>query len=243
MIFLAKNEIGYACSTILAILFWQMTVFPLTLSLLQACCVGPKKPRFFLWTHRAGPHFYSIFWGPTALNRACGFKKWKIVEFLQLSAKTASKLRNLINSYRIFKIMAAKKVTTKTYRNIDEILDFASDEANPESDIEVDLGGGKSDDELESDWEYESEPNAIKQSKTIPPNVVMTEQSSASSVDPEYNDNNNDTYFDEDYVDSIDNNSITSSISHSDSSTTTDDERFSPQPKRQNTLQTLSGRP
>ena len=91
--------------------------------------------------------------------------------------------------------MAAKKVTTKTYRNIDEILEFVLDEADPESDIEVDLGGGISDDELESDWEYESEPNATKQSKTIPTNVVMTEQSSASSVDPEYNDNN-DTYFD-----------------------------------------------
>ena len=101
----------------------------------------------------------------------------------------------MIKSYRILKIMAAKKVTTKTYRNIDEILEFVLDEADPESDIEVDLGGGISDDELESDWEYESEPNATKQSKTIPTNVVMTEQSSASSVDPEYNDNN-DTYFD-----------------------------------------------
>ena len=69
-------------------------------------------------------------------------------------------------------------------------------EADPESDIEVDLEGGISDDELESDWKYESEPNATKQSKTIPTNVVMAEQSSANSVDPEYNDNNNDTYFD-----------------------------------------------
>ena len=127
--------------------------------------------------------------------------------------------------------MAAKKVTTKTYRNIDEILDFVLDEADPESNIEVDLGGGISDNKLESDWEYEGEPNVTKQSESIPTNVVMTEQSSASSVDPEYSDNNNDTYFDEDYVDIIDNNSITSSSSHSDSSTTTDDERFSPQPK------------
>ena len=79
--------------------------------------------------------------------------------------------------------MATKKVTTKTYRNIDETLDFVLDEADPESDIEVDLGGGISDDELESDWNYESEPNATKQSDTIPTNVVMTEQSSASSVD------------------------------------------------------------
>ena len=71
----------------------------------------------------------------------------------------------------------------------------------------------------------------------------MTEESSASSVDPEYNDNNNDTYFDEDYVDSIDDNSITSSSSHSDSSTTTDGERFSLQPKGQKTLQTRGGRP
>ena len=63
--------------------------------------------------------------------------------------------------------MAAKKVTTKTYRNI-EILDFVLDKAAPESDIEIDLGGGISDDELESDWEYESEPNATKQSETIP---------------------------------------------------------------------------
>ena len=47
--------------------------------------------------------------------------------------------------------MAAKKVTTKTYCNIDEILDFVLDEADPESDIEVDLGGGISYDELESD--------------------------------------------------------------------------------------------
>ena len=123
--------------------------------------------------------------------------------------------------------MAAKKVTTKTYCNIDEILDFVLDEADPESDIEVDLGGGISYDELESDQEYESKPNGTKQSETIPTNVVMTEQSSASSVDPEYNENNNDTYFDEDYVDSTDNNSITSSSSHSDSSTTTDDKRFS----------------
>ena len=71
----------------------------------------------------------------------------------------------------------------------------------------------------------------------------MTEQSSASSVDPEYNDNNNDRYFDEDYVDSVDNNLITSSSSHSDSSTTTDNERFSPQPKRQKTLRKCGGRP
>ena len=71
----------------------------------------------------------------------------------------------------------------------------------------------------------------------------MTEQSSASSVDPKYNDNNNYTYIDEDYVDSVDNNSITSSSSHSDSSTTTDNERFSPQPKRQKTLRKCSGRP
>ena len=63
--------------------------------------------------------------------------------------------------------MAAKKVTTKTYRNI-EILDFVLDKADPESDIEIDLGGEISDDELESDWEYESEPNATKQSETIP---------------------------------------------------------------------------
>ena len=127
--------------------------------------------------------------------------------------------------------MAAKKVATKTYCNIDEILDFTLDEADPENDIEVDLGGGISGDELESDWEYESEPNATQQSEAIPTNVVMTEQFSASSVDPEYNDNNNDTYFDEDYVGSINNNSITSSSSYSDSSTMTDDERFSPQPK------------
>ena len=120
--------------------------------------------------------------------------------------------------------MAAKKVATKTYCNIDEILDFALDEAGPESDIEVDLGCGISGDELESDWEYESEPNA------------MTEQFSASSVDPEYNVNNNDTYFDENYTGSINNNSITSSSSHSDSSTMTDDERFSPQPKRKKKL-------
>ena len=79
--------------------------------------------------------------------------------------------------------MATKKVTTKTYRNIDEILDFVLDEADPESDIEVDLGGVISDDELQSDWNYESEPNATKQSETIPTNVVMAEQSSASSVD------------------------------------------------------------
>ena len=79
--------------------------------------------------------------------------------------------------------MATKKVTTKTYRNIDKTLDFVLDEADPESGIEVDLGGGISDDELESDWNYESEPNATKQSDTIPTNVVMTEQSSASSVD------------------------------------------------------------
>ena len=96
--------------------------------------------------------------------------------------------------------MATKKVTTKTYRNIDEISDFVLDEADPESDLEVDLEGGISDDELESDWEYESEPNATKQSKTIPTNTVMTEQPSASSFDPEYNDNYNDTYFDEDYM-------------------------------------------
>ena len=79
--------------------------------------------------------------------------------------------------------MATKKVTTKTYRNIDEILDFVLDEVDPESDIEVDLGGVISDDELQSDWNYESEPNATKQSETIPTNVVMAEQSSASSVD------------------------------------------------------------
>ena len=99
--------------------------------------------------------------------------------------------------------MAAKKDTTKTYCNTDKILGFALDEADPESGINVDLGGGISDDELESDGEYESEPNATKQSETTPTNVVITEQSSASSVDPEYNDNNNDTYFDEDYVGSI----------------------------------------
>ena len=55
---------------------------------------------------------------------------------------------------------------------------------------EVDLGGGISDEELESDWEYESEPYATKQGETILTNVVMTEQCSASRVDPEYNDNN-----------------------------------------------------
>ena len=66
--------------------------------------------------------------------------------------------------------MAAKKVTTKTYCNIDEILDFVLDEADPESDIEVDLGGGISYDELESDQEYESKPNDTKQSETIPTN-------------------------------------------------------------------------
>ena len=168
-------------------------------------------------------------------------KKWKIIEFLQLSAKTASKLCNLMKSYRILKTMAAKKVKTKTYCNIDEILDFVLDEADPESDIEVDLGSGISDDELESDWGYESEPNATKQSKTIPTNIVMTGQSSASSVNPEY-DNNNDTYFEEVYVDSIDNNSITSSSSHSDSGFTAD-ERFSPQPKREKTWRTHDGRP
>ena len=69
---------------------------------------------------------------------------------MQLSPKTASKSGDLMKSYRILKIMAAK-VTTKTYHNIDEILDFVLDEADPESDIEVDLGGGISDDELESD--------------------------------------------------------------------------------------------
>ena len=56
---------------------------------------------------------------------------------------------------------------------------------------EVDLGGGISDEELESDWEYESEPYATKQGETILTNVVMTEQCSASRVDPEYNDNDN----------------------------------------------------
>ena len=101
------------------------------------------------------------------LNRVCGFKKWKIVEFLLLSVKTASKSRNLIKSYRILKIMAAKKVTTKTYCNIDEILDFALEEADPESNIEVYSGDGIIDDKLESDWEYESEPNATKQSETM----------------------------------------------------------------------------
>ena len=44
-------------------------------------------------------------------------------------------------------------------------------------------------------------------------------------------------------MDSIDNNSFNSSSSHSDSSTTIDDERFSPQPKRQKTLRTRGGRP
>ena len=63
--------------------------------------------------------------------------------------------------------MAAKKVTTKTYCNIDEILDFVLEEADPESNIEVYLGDGISDDKLESDWEYESEPNATKQSETV----------------------------------------------------------------------------
>ena len=56
---------------------------------------------------------------------------------------------------------------------------------------EVDLEGGISDEELESDWEYESEPYATKQGETILTNVVMTEQCSASRGDPEYNDNDN----------------------------------------------------
>ena len=139
--------------------------------------------------------------------------------------------------------MAAKKVATKTYRNIDKILDFALDEADSKSDIEVALGGGIIDDELESDWKYESEANATKQGKIIPTNVVMTEQSSASIVDPEYNHHSNGTYFHEDYVHSIDKNSISSSSFHSDSITATDDERFSPQPKRQKTLETHTSRP
>ena len=48
-----------------------------------------------------------------------------------MSAKTTSKLCDLIKSYRILKIMAAKKDTTKTYCNIDKILGFALDEADP----------------------------------------------------------------------------------------------------------------
>ena len=51
--------------------------------------------------------------------------------------------------------------------------------------VEVDLGGGISDDELESDWEYESEPDATKQSETIPTNVVMTEQSTHPGLHPD----------------------------------------------------------
>ena len=43
----------------------------LTLSLLRARCAGPKKPQFFLRTHRAGSHFYGIFQSSTTLNRAC----------------------------------------------------------------------------------------------------------------------------------------------------------------------------
>ena len=68
--------------------------------------------------------------------------------------------------------MASKQ---KTYSNIDEILDFVLNESDPESDADIDLGGGISGEELESDWEYETEPNIPVQSETVPSNAMIAE--------------------------------------------------------------------
>ena len=125
--------------------------------------------------------------------------------------------------------MASNK---KNIQNMDEILEFLLDDNDPDSDLAVDLGDELSNEELDSDWEYETEPQ-------VADTDINNEQPVAGSAEPvddipdfEKNDNENSETGEIPENPELSEEEIMFSSSSSSSDVTTDDDLSPPVVKR-----------